>query len=389
MTVSGEKYLISFDALDQQVNFEGYVRTASREDLTSIMDYLVDVHGKQNGSMSLNFRKLRYMNSSGVKVIADFLRYARQAKKLTIKLVGSKVIPWEEKSLAPLRGLWDGIEFQIYDERFYESQGIIEDAAFIPLLRNQTRLLWPREKPVLVEHGLREGMRAADICCGCGDVALLVARELGVGSIVGVDHSMPAIDYANRLQREFKVNNAEFRLGDATALLLDDEIFDFVLCRLSIQIFSRPDEILRELHRILRPGGRLYLTGEDYDLIVGYPNEAEIRSVYDKAGRYGQRMGMDLYNGRKLYASLAGMKMKNIKVDTIDADNLGTHRPTFAEMIASWRSFSAETIGQELGITESERAELLAGYDAHLATIRHPHGYTKWSVVAASGEKSK
>jgi SAM-dependent methyltransferase len=389
MTISGERYTISFDPLDQQVNFEGYVRTTSTEDLGSIMDFLVDLHGRHDGTMSLNFRKLRYMNSAGLKVIARFLSFASQSGKMRIKLIGSKVIPWEEKSLVSLRGLWDGVQFVVADERFYESQGIIEDEAFIPLLRNQTRLLWPREKPVLVEHGLREGMRVADVCCGCGDVALLIARELKPGIVVGIDHSMPAIDHANRLQREFKVGNAEFRLGDATALMVEDEVFDFVLCRLSLQIFSRPEQILRELHRILRPGGRLYLTGEDYDLIVGCPNEAEIRTVYGKAGQYGRKIGMDLYNGRKLYGALVGMKMKNIKVDTIDADNLGTNRPIFSEVISSWRHFSADTIGRSLAISEGERAELLAGYDAHLSTIRHPHGYTKWSVVAASGEKPK
>ena len=171
--------------------------------------------------------------------------------------------------------------------------------------------------------------------------------------------------------------------------MMDDEQFDFVLCRLSLQIFSKPEQILRELVRILRPGGRLYLTGEDYDLIVGYPNERSVRDVYEKAGRYGLQIGMDLYNGRKLYSTLLGLKMKNVRVDTIDADNIGANRPVFAEVIASWRRFSAETIGKELRISEKEREELLAGYDAHLATIRHPHGYTKWSVVAASGEKSK
>jgi hypothetical protein len=98
---------------------------------------------------------------------------------------------------------------------------------------------------------------------------------------------------------------------------------------------------------------------------------------------------MDLYNGRKLYSMLLGLKMKSIRVDTIDADNIGANRPIFTEVIASWRRFSAETIGKQIQISAKERDELLAGYDAHLATIRHPHGYTKWSVFAASGEKAK
>jgi SAM-dependent methyltransferase len=337
--------------------------------------------------MRLNFRKLRYLSSAGLRVIIDFLKRASTARKLDIQLIGSKVVGWEEKTLANLPALGERIGFQVFDRNFYESQGIIEDAQFIPLLRNQTRLLWPLEREVLVRHGLRVGLKVADICCGCGDVALLIARELKPGIIMGVDHSVPAIEYATRLQKEYKVLNADFRLGDATALMLEDEQFDFVLCRLSIQIFSRPELILKELYRILKPGGRMYLIGEDYDLIVGYPNDGDIRKVYDAAGRYGTAIGMDLYNGKKLYSILSGLRLGNIRVDYLDVDTVNADRQLFAEMIRSWRHFSAQTIGRKLGIAGEAKAELEAGYDAHLRTIQHPFGYTKWSVVAASGDK--
>jgi SAM-dependent methyltransferase len=387
MSITGDRYLISYDPLDQQVNFEGSLRAVNPADLDAIRKYLSELHKKLDGTMRLNFRKLRYLSSAGLRVIVDFLKLAEQERKLDIQLIGSKVVAWEEKTLPNLPSLGGRIGFQVFDRNFYESQGIIEDAQFIPLLRNQTRLLWPLEREVLVRHGLREGLRVADICCGCGDVALLIARDLKPGFVLGVDHSLPAIEYATRLQREFKVRNADFRLGDATALMLEDEQFDFVLCRLSIQIFSRPELILKELFRILKPGGRMYLNGEDYDLIVGYPHDGEIRKVYDAAGRYGTAIGMDLYNGKKLYSILSGLRLTKIRLDYLNVDTINSDRQLFAEMIKSWRHFSAQTIGRELGITGQAKAELEAGYDAHLRTIQHPFGYTKWSVVAASGEK--
>ena len=389
MSITGERYTISFDALDQQVNFDGVLRTVNQADLGVVKDYLVDMHDRLDGTMRLNFRKLRYINSVGFTTLVEFLKYAKQANRLSIKLIGSKVITWEVKTLPALPALWDGIEFVLYDDNFYESQGIIEDAEFIPLLRNQTRLLWPLERDVFVRHGLQPGMKVADICCGCGDVALLIAKELGPSIVVGVDHSLPALDHAVKLQNEFNVLNIDFRLGDATALMIEDEVFDFVICRLSIQIFSKPEEILKELYRILKPGGRMYLLGEDYDLIVGYPNDLEIRRVYDKAGKYGTDIGMDLYNGKKLYSILTGMKLTDIRLDCINVDTVNSDRRLFAEMISSWRHFSADTIGRKLAISEKEKQQLLAGYDAHLQTIRHPFGYSKWTVVAASGEKAK
>jgi len=387
VSITGDRYLISYDPLDQQVNFEGSLRAVNPADLDAIRSYLNDLHQRLDGTMRLNFRKLRYLSSAGLRVIVDFLKTANQERKLDIQLIGSKVVAWEEKTLPNLPSLGERIGFQVFDRNFYESQGIIEDAQFIPLLRNQTRLLWPLEREVLIRHGLREGLKVADICCGCGDVALLIARDLKPSFVLGVDHSLPAIEYASQLQKEFKVRNADFRLGDATALMLEDEQFDFVLCRLSIQIFSRPELILKELYRILKPGGRMYLNGEDYDLIIGYPHDGDIRKVYDAAGRYGTAIGMDLYNGKKLYSILGGLRLTNIRLDYLDVDTVNSDRQLFAEMIRSWRHFSAQTIGQRLGLTGQAQSELEAGYDAHLRTIQHPFGYSKWSVMAASGEK--
>jgi len=77
MNVSGERYTLSFDALDQQVNFEGMIRTTEKADLDGIRQYLIEVHDRVDGSMRLNFRKMRYLNSAALMVIADFLKYAR------------------------------------------------------------------------------------------------------------------------------------------------------------------------------------------------------------------------------------------------------------------------------------------------------------------------
>jgi ubiquinone/menaquinone biosynthesis C-methylase UbiE len=389
MTVSGERYTVNYDPLDQQLNFEGIFRTYNKEDMLNIKNCFYEIHDKVKGTLKLNFRKLRYINSAGIRTIRDCLQYAKAKANLKIKLIGTKVLTWEVKTLPRLSQLWDRIEFVIHDENFYESQNIIEQDNFIPLLRTQTRLLWPLEKQVLIKHGLKPGMKVADICCGCGDVALLIAKELQPSIVVGVDHSGPGLKYAAQLQQEFAVSNADFRLGDATALMLDDDLFDFVICRLSIQIFSKPDEILKELYRITKPGGTIYIIGEDYDLIVGYPNAESIRKVYDKAAVYGKQMGMDLYNGKKLFSFLANMKLRDIKIDYIHVDTNNSDREDLANMIKSWRFFSADTIGKQLNISHNDHEGLLKGYDDHIDTIHNPLGYTTWTVAAGSGVKRK
>ena len=174
MKFSHSTYTLSYDPLDQQIAFEGIFRPASDKEVSEVFNYLVKIHDQVNGSLRLNFRRLRYINAAGVKTLSLFVAYARGRGALKIKLIASNVLAWSERVLPNLCAIWDQVEFVVYDQNFYKSQGIIEDLDFIPLLRNQTRILWPQEKEVLRRHGISKGMRIADICCGCGDVPLLI-----------------------------------------------------------------------------------------------------------------------------------------------------------------------------------------------------------------------
>ncbi len=387
MKLNGPTYSLSYDPLDQQVEFEGILRLAGAEQATAVFNYLVQIHDQVQGTLRLSFRRLRYVNAQGVKALSRFIAYARERDALSIRIIASGVLAWSERILPNLRAIWDKVEFSVYDRNFYKSQGIVEDLDFIPLLRNQTRILWPLEKDVLARHGLQRGMRVADICCGCGDVPLLICREFQPGFMLGVDHSEGAIEYARALQSDFNVRNAEFQRGDATALMLDDDSFDFVLCRLSLQIFSQPELILKELIRITKPGGRVYTLCEDYDLIVGNPEGDLIHQTYNRAAIYGDDMGMDLRSGKKLYSMLAEAHMEDIRTHHIIVDTSNTDREAFAQVIESWRKFSVYTIGANLNLSAADQQSLLAGYNAQLRTIQSLYGYTNWTMIASSGRK--
>ncbi|KAA3658186.1 MAG: methyltransferase domain-containing protein [Chloroflexi bacterium] len=387
MNYANGTYALNYDPLDQQINFEGILRPISSDEITKLVDYLKKIHDQVSGKLKLNFQRLRYVNAAGVKALSLFITYARQQKHLNITVIASSVVAWSERVLPNLKAIWGDIDFAVYDKNFYKSQDIIEEEDFIPLLRNQTRIVWPIEKDILKKHGLSAGMRVADICCGCGDVPLLICRDFSPSYILGIDHSEPAISYARDLQSGFDIRNAEFQRGDATALMINDNTFDFVLCRLSLQIFSQPSLILKELIRIAKPGARIYVMCEDYDLIMGYPESEMIHKTYERAAEYGDRMGMDLRSGKKLFGMLNHARLEDIQTDHMIIDTSRVNREAFAEVIESWKKFSVYTIGNGLNLSKGDQETLEAGYEAQLRTIRNSNGFTTWGIVACSGRK--
>lgn len=131
--------------------------------------------------------------------------------------------------------------------------------------------LWKRRLIRLA--AIQPGDKALDLCCGTGDVALAL-RARGA-EVVGVDFSGPMLDVArDRAARDRDSREIQFEQGDALALRFPDRSFDVVTISYGLRNLSDIPRGLEEMHRVLRPGGRLLI------LDFGKPEWPPLRWLY-------------------------------------------------------------------------------------------------------------
>ena len=108
---------------------------------------------------------------------------------------------------------------------------------------------------------LQSGERVLDVACGTGFVARQAAASVGAaGTVIGVDINAGMLATAKAATPSSTALTIDWREADVSALPFPDGSFDIALCQQGLQFF--PDRLgaLREIRRVLVPGGRIGLS---------------------------------------------------------------------------------------------------------------------------------
>ena len=173
----------------------------------------------------------------------------------------------------------------------------------------------PAGRRGLLKAGLKSGMHVADFGCGVGAMTRSLAAMVGPnGSATGIDlHEQQLLEAAN-LCRGCGLFNVSFCNADACDTGLSDGMFDLVYCRFLLIHVPDPLACLREMKRVLKPGGIIF--AEDGDLRSGGSAPS---SALDHFGglfeRLGPRKGVDYRLGRDLYHLVKRAGFVDVEMD--------------------------------------------------------------------------
>ena len=107
---------------------------------------------------------------------------------------------------------------------------------------------------------IHAGETVVDLGCGAGTDACIAARLVGQdGKVFGIDCTPAMISKASRNAAALGLSQAVFQEADIAALALPEACADVVISNGAINLAEDKDAVLREVFRVLRPGGRLQI----------------------------------------------------------------------------------------------------------------------------------
>lgn len=144
------------------------------------------------------------------------------------------------------------------------------------VLRSHTNRTIENSAVYLAPH-LVDGAALLDVGAGPGTITLEFARRVGHVTVVEIDEA--ALSLSRDRASEAGAQNIDFVVADVHALPFQDDAFDVVHAHQVLQHVGDPVQALREMRRVVRPGGVVAARDADYAGFIWFPLIAEARGV--------------------------------------------------------------------------------------------------------------
>ena len=167
---------------------------------------------------------------------------------------------------------------------------------FIKKLELQALETAEERLPLYLKVGLTDADYILDVGCGSGMVTRDIAR-FTKGKVIAIDGSSDMIAVAQKVLKDH--SNVSVQVDDAQHLSFDDNTFDIVTCNLVLMWADNPQQVVNEMARVVKRGGRVLASLEpDYGGKIHWPEHKRVDPLF--AGEAIRKKGGDPHIGRKL-----------------------------------------------------------------------------------------
>jgi len=223
----------------------------------------------------------------------------------------------------------------------------------------------------------RPGESVLDIACGTGVVTRLAAQQVGrSGKVVGLDLNPGMVAFAASITPSDSPTDAPITWQEASAtdMPLPDATYSIVYCQLGVQFFPDRSAAMREMYRVLVPGGRLGLMvwqGIHYAPGFGALADALARHISSEAAGI-MRAPFALAEAEQLRALVAEGGFRDITIQSVT----GTVRfPSISRFVQDYVRGSPLS-GHVAKVSDESRAALVSDVDKALTSYVSEEGLT-------------
>jgi ubiquinone/menaquinone biosynthesis C-methylase UbiE len=218
----------------------------------------------------------------------------------------------------------------------------------------------------LLPH-LRPGLDLLDVGCGPGTITADLAERVAPGRVIGLDREEGPLATARAEAQARGLSTASYVVGDVYALDLPDASVDVVHAHQVLQHLTDPVAALREMARVVRPGGLVAVRDADYEAMTWHPASEPLTRWLDLYRRVARSNDAEPDAGRRLtsWALAAGLSDLTASTSTwcfAEPADLAWWSGTWADRVTE-SSLAEQAVDRGLA-TPAELADLARAWRA-------------------------
>ncbi|GBF33016.1 methyltransferase [Desulfocucumis palustris] len=204
-------------------------------------------------------------------------------------------------------------------------------------LKAQVELFWDKELKHYIEFGLNDGMLILEVGSGPGFITEKILEKFPNANITAIEIDSFLADFSRKYLSCKNINQFTVIQKSILETGLPDSSFDFAITRLVLEHLPDPISAVREVYRILKPGGKAVFVDNDFEMhIMTYPHVSELKELYDAYCQSRYSEGGNPKIGRELPTIL-----KNGGFSGVDFEIISAH----SEIVGDEMFLKSEGIG--------------------------------------------